>query len=154
MYTAPASDGKQEARGAPAAGVREFADARIRPFARDIAKSFLGWILPADARNALASEIEAISQFCDGESVVIARPDAPSAPGQRGSRIAGGMADVFIGNAANGERIAGRTQIVFANYIESLPGRISASPKATLCAVPGKAEHAWLRLEVLTLAAG
>jgi hypothetical protein len=130
-------------------------DARIRPFARDIAKSFLSWILPADANNALAAEIDAISQFCDGESVVIARAAAVPAPGQpRMSRLAGGMADVFIGNAAHAEQTIGPIRISFENRIEPLPRGVLPSPKATLRAVPGKGQQAWLRLAVLTLGVG
>lgn len=129
------------------------ADSRIRPFARDIAKSFLSWVLPLDACNALAPEIAAISQFCDGESVVLARTDAVPTPGRPcGNRLAGGVADVFIGNAAHFEQNIGRTRIAVANRIEPFPSSdVSASSDTTLHGVSGDAPDVWLRLEVSTL---
>jgi hypothetical protein len=127
------------------------ADSRIRPFARDIAKSFLNWILPADACNALASQIDAISQFCDGESVVIRHVSAMPALGPERPRVAGGdLADVFIGNAAHAQQTIGRTRIVFENRIESFAQGVSSNRDA-LCSVPDKAQDAWLRLAAWSL---
>jgi hypothetical protein len=125
------------------------AAARIRPFARDIAKSYLHWILPDDAAAALAPEIDIIGQFCDGESVVIVHSSAIRRSwltwwGKRG----GDMANVFMGKAARAERQFGRTRIVFENLIEPLPYGVSSTHPAARCAVPNEDEDAWLRMAV------
>lgn len=128
------------------------ADSRIRPFARDIAKSFLNWILPADASIALAPEIDAISQFCDGESVVIARSSArPISRPKWGNQLTSGdMAEVFIGNAARAEQTIHQTRIVFENLVESLSRDVSSNRNATLRAVGDKEQDAWLRIAIFT----
>ena len=92
------------------------ANAAIRPFARDITKSFLQWILPADAGIALESDIDAIGRFCDGESVVIvassaARRSWPTGWFKRRSNLPA----VFMERAVRAERLVGKTSIVFEN---------------------------------------
>jgi len=126
------------------------ANARIRPFARDIAKSFLNWILPEDACIALAAEIDAISQFCDGESVVITRSSADSTSRSKFDkpRAGGGMADVFIGISARAEQTIGTTRIVSENLIEPLPFGVSSRRTETLRAVPDEEQEAWFRIAV------
>ena len=125
------------------------ANARIRPFARDIAKSFLNWILPEEACIALAAEIDAISQFCDGESVVITRSATPAATLKGQARSGSGdMADVFIGNSARAEQSIGPTRILFENLIEPLPHGVSSSGGDALRAVPDGAQDAWLRIAI------
>ena len=101
------------------------ANARIRPFARDIAKSFLNWILPEEACIALAADIDAISQFCDGESVVITRyRRLPAATLKDQARSASGdMADVFIGNSARAEQTIGSTRIAVRESDRAAPSR-------------------------------
>ena len=119
-----------------------------RPFARDIVKSYLQWILPADAAAALDTETDAIGQFCDGESVVIVRQSAvrPSLFDARGAGD-GGIADVFMGQAAVAECQVGRTRIAFENLIEPLPQGVMSEPRARR-AVPKTDEDAWLRITV------
>jgi hypothetical protein len=126
------------------------ANARNRPFARDIAKSFLNWILPQEAGIALAADVEAISQYCDGESVVITRSsaDSSSRPTSGGPRASGGMADVFIGSAARAEQTVGSTRIMSENLMEPLPRGVSSRRTETLRAVPDNDQEAWLRIAV------
>jgi hypothetical protein len=87
----------------------------IQPYARDITKSFLNWILPVPALRELKPEIDSISQFCDGESRVLIVHDSvvphPTRPPNPGA-----AADIFMGCA---ERWAGQiedTRVVFEKY--------------------------------------
>lgn len=123
--------------------------ARIRPFARDITKSYLLWILPADACTALAPEIDSISQFCDGESVVIAHVSWFK---QWRGHSRGHLAEVFMGTAASANRRVNKTRIAFENLIEPLPQGVSPSRPGTYCAVPNKDEDAWLCITVAATA--
>jgi len=130
---------------------REFiAGARDRPFARDIAKSFLDWILPDDARAVLAPDIVDIGRFCDGESVVIVAASAmvPSGFQQKPQRSGEGVSQVFIGNAAHAEQRIGPTRIVFENLIEQLPQGVQSRPATVVRAAPQEEQAAWLRIAV------
>jgi hypothetical protein len=86
-----------------------------RPFARDIAKSFLYWVLPTEAAHALRHEIALIGAFADGESVVIAHPDAPRPSWL--DRLLGrrNEAAVFMRQRGCSRRRVGRTRIAFEN---------------------------------------
>jgi hypothetical protein len=130
---------------------REFiAGARDRPFARDIAKSFLGWILPDDARAVLAPDIDGIGEFADGESTAIVATSAigPSGSRQKSQRSGEGMSGVFIGNAACTEQIVGSTRIVIENLIEPLPQGVHCRSATAGRAVPRDEQAAWLRIAV------
>ena len=130
---------------------REFiAGVRDRPFARDIAKSFLDWILPDDARAVLAPDIAGIGQFCDGESRVIVAASAVSTSGfpQQPQRSGEGVSQVFIGNAARAEQTIGWIRIVFENLIEPLPRGVQSRPATAVRAVPQEEQAAWLRIAV------
>jgi hypothetical protein len=87
----------------------------IRPFARDIAKSFLNWVLPEEAGLALRHEIELIGAFADGESVVIAHADAPRPRWLYHALGRGGEAEVFMGSQSRSRRHVGQTHIAFEN---------------------------------------
>jgi hypothetical protein len=100
----------------------------IRPFARDIAKSFLNWMLPAETAAALRQEIELIGTFADGESVVITHADVPR-PGWL-HRVMGRSheAAVFMGRVKRSKRRVGGTRIVFENRAD--PPHDMSSPAA------------------------
>lgn len=109
----------------------------IRPFARDIAQSFLCWVLPAEAELALRKEIGMIGAFADGESVVIGHPDALRSRWLRRSRWLNrfmgprGEADVFMGRRSRSKRRVGGTCIAFENRADPRAG--VSSPAAERC---------------------
>jgi hypothetical protein len=119
----------------------------IRPYARDITKSFLNWILPVPAFRALKPEIDSISQFCDGESrvlivhdSVVPHPTRPPSPGA--------AADIFMGRA---ERWAGQTEdtrIVFENLPGPMLPGVASNGASLRCMTPGKGKDRWLRISV------
>ena len=90
------------------------ANAAIRPFARDIAKSFLQWVLPPDARSGLEPDIEAIGRFCDGESRIIVAAPQRSWP-DRWFKRRRSLAAAFMAVALRAERRIGRTRIILEN---------------------------------------
>jgi len=87
----------------------------VRPFARDIAKSFLYWVLPTDAQAALQDEIGLIGAFADGESVVIGHPDALWSHLLNRFTRARSEAEVFMGRRSKSARSVGHTGIAFEN---------------------------------------
>ena len=93
------------------------AEASIRPFARDIAQSFLGWILPPDAQSAMQSEINAVGQFADGESQVIAHRAAVVGRWNLtwGKRPKGDASSVFNGETASATWQIGAIHVAFEN---------------------------------------
>jgi hypothetical protein len=148
---AAGTDGDERITAACLGIDREFiAGARDRPFPRDLAKSFLDWILPDDARAVLAPDIVGIGQFCDGESPVIVAASAvgPSRFQQKPQHSGEGVSNVFIGNAAHAEQTIGPTRIVFENLIEQLPQGVQSRRATVVRAVPEKEQAAWLRIVV------
>jgi hypothetical protein len=100
----------------------------IRPFARDITKSFLGWVLPIEAQVALRRQIALIGAFADGESVVIAHPDAPRLGRLHRLLGRGNEAAVFMGRRTRSKRRIGRTRIVLENRDGTRECAIGAGP--------------------------
>ena len=134
------------------------AAAPIRPFARDIATSYLQWVLPTDAAVVLSRDIELIGAFCDGESALI----IPAAD-RRATwftwwgkhRDSAAAADAFMGTLAHASRRVGNTRIFFENLSEPLPQGVASSRWATARAVPrsmpNDIEGSWVRMAVWTV---
>ena len=120
----------------------------IRPFARDIGKSFLNWALPAEVRLELTHEIRLIGAFADGDSLVIAHPDAPR-PRWRdvifGSRS---EAAVFAGQRTRSERRIAGTRISFENCDGAPRRRISAGLRGALHSTAVVRRGGWLFIRV------
>lgn len=119
----------------------------IRPYARDITKSFLNWILPVPAFRALKPEIDSISQFCDGESrvlivhdSVVPHPTQPPCPG--------GGADIFIGRAERWAGLIEHTRVVFENLAGPMLRGVASNGASLRCMTPGKGEDGWLRITI------
>jgi hypothetical protein len=89
----------------------------VRPFARDIAKSFLYWALPTEAAAVLQDEIALIGAFADGESVVIGHPDALRSRLLNRFARARSEAEVFMGRRSKSARRVGHTDIAFESRV-------------------------------------
>jgi hypothetical protein len=87
----------------------------VRPFARDIAKSFLHWVLPTEAAAALHDEIALIGAFADGESVVIGHSDALWSHLRQRFMRTHSEVEVFMGRRAKSARRVGHVGIAFEN---------------------------------------
>ena len=125
----------------------------IRPFARDIVKSFLTWILPPAAADILGPEIKRIGEFCDGESTVIVHASSvkPSWRPWWSKRSDDSAADAFMGISARAVRTIGKNRIVFENLTEPLPHGVALSRPEICCAVPNQADDAWLRIMITAM---
>jgi hypothetical protein len=75
---------------------RSFIDGRNGPFARDLARSYLGWALAGSARDAAAALIANVGDLRAAGAPVLVRGDPPPAPAPDKS----GLADVFSGRTS------------------------------------------------------
>lgn len=128
---------------------RSFIDApAIRPFARDVAKSFLNWALPTEAGSALRREIALIGAFADGDSVVIAHPDVPRPRWLPGWRDRRHEAAVFMGRRRRSQRQVGHIRIAFENQARpSAPWARAEPPDSVESFAPGKRDG-WLFMRI------
>ena len=128
--------------------------ASLRPFARDIVRSFLIWGLPEEARAPMQDRIDEIGQFADGESRFIQSTSAPrwSRRDRPEPASESDWAKAFLGHVERGEGLAGRFHVTFANLNEPLPADVAAAG-ANATPVPFvEGAPRWLRVEIAALA--
>lgn len=126
----------------------------LRPFARDIVRSFLIWGLPEKARAPFQARIDEIGQFADGESRVIQSVSAPDGSRRDPTDASTGSdwANAFLGRADRAESRAGGFHATLANLNEPLPADVAsrganAPPPPFVPDAPR-----WLRVEISALA--
>jgi hypothetical protein len=121
---------------------RSFIDGGQSPFARDIARSYLGWALEDPGREAAAALIANIGNLTGGGVTVLMRD--PPAPAPKDGT--GGYA-VFAGSAAGVTIELAGTTLRIANRDGALPAAsVYAAAGAAVSPVPGR--PAWLRIDV------
>lgn len=120
----------------------------IRPFARDIAKSFLNWVLPTEAQVALRRQIALIGAFADGESVVIAHPGAPRPNWLYRLLGRGNEAAVFMGRRTRSKRQVSGTRIAFENRDEAPEGPIGTDLVCEMGSTATARRESWLSIRV------
>ena len=120
----------------------------LRPFARDIAKSFLNWVLPTEAEVALRRQIALIGAFADGPSVVIAHPDAPRPDWLCRLLGRGNEAAVFMGRRTRIKRRVSGTRIAFENREEAGDCPIGADPEVEWGSTATGRRENWLLILV------
>jgi hypothetical protein len=132
---------------------RSFIDApAIRPFARDVAKSFLNWALPTEAGSALRREIALIGAFADGESVVISHPVSyPAVP--RTHWLQRWMdrrheAAVFMGRRTRSQRRVGHIRIAFENWAKPSADRNYGERPDDVKSLPTGQREGWLFMRI------
>jgi len=120
----------------------------IRPFARDIAKSFLGWVLPTAAELALRQQIALIGTFADGESVVICHRDSPRPRWLDHLVGRGNEAAVFMGRRTRSKRRIGRIRITFENHLQTAQRSIDTDRAGEASSLATAGRERWLLIHV------
>ena len=125
----------------------------LRPFARDIVRSFLIWGLPEKARAPLRARIDEIGQFADGESRVIQSVSAPdwSRRDPTDASTGSDWANAFLGRTDRAESRAGGFHATLANLNAALPADVSSRGAKTPPPFVPESPR-WLRVEISALA--
>jgi len=123
-------------------------DASIRPFARDLVRSFLVWALPPAAAAGFAPRLDALGRFGDEERV-IRSASAPAWSFKKLIRAADedDFAAAFIGAVPRAAGAAGGVRIGLETLAGPLPADVSLPPSAP-GRPPDAAAPAWLRVSV------